>query len=538
MTKTEHTKPQAPHTPYEVPFWMFTLVLLFAIGVTGVWSFYKSDQAIIADIAFLTEGASRLLNGQSMSQAVYDTNPPLNILLYAPAVWISKLGGIPVYYATFIYPLIAVILSSLATHALLKHFKELCSSSLLTISVSYLLIATILAGYDFGQKDHLVALALFPLSLQQILMTRKENAPKLLSFTVLIFGAIVILVKPHLGLIPALIFAHRALWQNRLTVIFDKDFLFLSGAFTGYLLVIFVFFGDFVSTILPDIMRYYLDWEHNNQFFTSLAYIAIANGASFAICLYLKPRYQNIILGLLVFSFAAAVSFYIQNRGFSYQLFPAKLFTLSALSLILHAVITRFINAKSIGLILCLLSMCMATYFLRVDNQNFTHQNYLNSEIAQEIIKTECDKTCSFYMFSFASNMSYELSAYTGYEYASRFPALWFLTPIISKRLNGIAEEEKTKEDLARFSRYILEDFASRQPDILIIGQFPFLIDDNKNTLEFKDFFDTKTPEWKKFWARYQHNKTINVSYKEMTGDTFAGQDAFDFKIYRKTQHQ
>ncbi len=63
---------------------------------------------------------------------------------------------------------------------------------------------------DFGQRDQLVALSMLPFVLGQVILTRRIDCPRALLAAVFAVGAVLVLLKPHNGLLPVVFLGFTA----------------------------------------------------------------------------------------------------------------------------------------------------------------------------------------------------------------------------------------------------------------------------------------------------------------------------------------
>src|SRR6185436_16435153 len=76
--------------------------LLLFIGLTP-WFITEWSSVLDENVSWLMIGARRLLEGGGMLKTFYDGDPPLNILMYAPALGLSDVLHIPLWRGLFLY---------------------------------------------------------------------------------------------------------------------------------------------------------------------------------------------------------------------------------------------------------------------------------------------------------------------------------------------------------------------------------------------------------------------------------------------------
>ncbi|MCK5384338.1 MAG: hypothetical protein KAJ29_02090 [Alphaproteobacteria bacterium] len=515
------------------------------------------SQVINTDIAYLTLSAGHMLEGLRMSEAYYDTNLPLSIIVQLPAAALAKFTGIPLYYATNIYALSLLTLSLAAVGTLLSYFKELTPEQRITILGAYLLTNTLMPGYDFGQKDHFLGMALFPLVLTQILITSRVSLPTILKYSVLAAGSLFILIKPHYGIIPASIFIHRAITQRRLSVIRDTDFLWLTGMAISYVAILLIFFNDFLTIILPDIVKYYASDISIKVVFTGIILMLQAIIPFFIAQLFLKKA-PGLISALSLIATLCFIPFIIQGKGWAYHSLPADMFSYGAAILLLSYGITAGINtlrktdtsdlttrAVSFILPMLLLFTLVSKHYMAPQAHSLTHEDYKNTKFAKRI--EECAKEyshpCSFMMLNDILNISQELQVYTGTPSALRFPFPWFVPVMLNaeKSLNEGTLSSLTQEELNaannKYMEMIAQDFERNDPKLVFVVHVPNPVNREK-LFDFRNYTLDNAPDlFIPIWNRYELEESLMVNRLDYMYAKLPGEDLIRYDIYRKKKN-
>lgn len=523
---------------------------LFSICLALIpWLTTFLSQAINSDISYLTLSAGRMLSGEAMSKAYYDTTLPLSIIAQTPAIILSKLTPIPLYYAISIYSLSLLCLSVFATNSLLKYFKDIKIEQRYVILCVYIVTNTITTNYDFGQKDHILGMAIFPLILAQLLITQRIELNTVLKWAVIIAGSFFILLKPHYGLIPAAIFIHRIAVQRRISIVFDLDFLWLAGMAIAYVCAILLFFNDFASVIMPDVLKYYSSDISTRVIYTGVILMFQAIVPLFICQLFLKKP-PALVSAFSIMAVLCLIPFIMQGKGWDYHSIPAKVFFYNSIGLILSFLISRSLVtlkantvARYAGLLTvigALLYLISSSNYTKQPNTMPTHSSYKNSEFVKII--NECKGDCSFLLFHDTINIAHELSVYTGKTQASRFPYLWFVPSLLNSENNllGNRPSALSQEDLDtatnKYTTMIAEDFKKYDPDVLLIGHISYN-SESSTTFNAKSYLLEKSPElFEPIWESYELEKTIMVDRLDYMIAKFPDEDLIRYDIYKKKE--
>lgn len=401
------------------------------------WVYIQSQMSVNSDVAWLSICAERLINGGTLTNSCYDTNPPLSILVYSPFVWLSALTSIADYHIIFWLTLMPIAFATFAIY-------HLSQNKILT--TAFLASVTIIPSLYYAERDHFIAIMLLPFILLQLSITKKETVNAAFKYTILVLGSLALLLKPHFGLIPIFMLLHRMRYQRRIWVFKDADFIILALSCISYLVIIYAFYTDFLTQILPDVIEFYLGYNNIDGTVAKLK-IYGALWAVFCIgCTLLSKDYRLKLivpcagLCLLVFT--------IQMKGFTYHLLPffALMFPL------------MFASIPKVNASIVLIAIFAFSYIFSPLRPDYpTHTDYQNNGITNYIAEN-CAEPCSFYMLHENMDIVSQIAFYTNHTYATRFPAFWFQPQI-------------TENGKVRFSRYIAEDLNTFAPSLIFVPQ-------------------------------------------------------------------
>lgn len=432
--------------------------------------------SVNSDVAWLSLCAERLINGGTLTNSCYDTNPPLSVLVYAPFIWLSRITTLPNYSFIFWVTLALIMFATYATY-------KLSRNNILT--ASFLAAVTIIPSLYYAERDHFIAIMLLPFILLQLSITKKETLNTALKYSVLILGSLALLLKPHFGLIPIFMILHRMRYQRTIWVLKDADFIVLAVSCLTYLAIIFTFYNDFLTQILPDIVEFYLGYNNYDGTFGKLK---IYGPLWIMTCLACTICTKDDRLKLLVpCAGLCLLVFTIQMKGFTYHLLPF-------FALIFPIIFTSIPKIKPP---IILMSVFAFSYiFSPLRPQYPTHSDYKNNEISQ-FINHNCTAPCSFYMLHENMDIVSQIAFYSPHTYATRFPAFWFQPQI-------------NEEGKVRFSRYIAEDIIKHEPALLLIPKA------EKNLLDFYSV----SPEFNQAISAYQKSDQLTVNRAFFYKDT------------------
>lgn len=515
-------------------FWVATVIVLLP------WLYIRSQQATNSDILWLCEALQRVLDGHKLSEAAYETNPPLSLLVYLLPVLAKSFLHIPLHYAVFFQTVALTALSALASYKIMRAWTFLSVQDVNILTAGYVFGATIASSIYIGERDHFIILGLMPFVLAQLTLTFHWPKVKGWIKPAFIAGAVFILLKPHHGLLPTILLAHRMITQKRLTVILDFDFLSLAIATLTYIGLIFIVFPDYVSVILPDVLHLYLsmaDWNSVNK--ATLTIILFAE-ALLAVAFVIKMPAKKILLtAFLLFSaLVSLIPYVVQGMGFYYHLIPALSFAAAGTGLVLFYWIKKQTEQDTMALFMSLIMLTSMSYVFAPLNIGYTrHQDYAAFPLSKTLIECKKNKEdCSFFMFNKEMGIFHETSYYTGVPHDSRFPSLWFLGELIrqQKKIENGEPSHLNKEEadnyFKKFARMIAEDLDKGKPDLLYIWQWD---DAEFYPGGFVQYFSTDE-NFASALKHYKKTGTLELNYVDYYKATQVQDKKIFYDVYRR----
>jgi hypothetical protein len=516
-------------------------LILWAIIIAGILPalYFNFARSINYDIAWLVIAAERLLRGGSMLTDAFETNPPLSLLVMAPPVLLSWLTKIPLYYCTTLYSTLVVAASALACHALLRRLDFLAPRDVDVLIAAYLLGMIVFPTIDYGERDHLVLAGMFPFVLWQICFTLGRPVPKKLSWAVLALGTLLILVKPHHGLLPTLMLIHRAVVQKRLFGIMrDPDFAALAYGVLLYISLIGIFFTDYTLQILPDVLSLYLPLREPGMIGQTLFYAGMI--AVFAFVYMFMPaerRQHRFTLFLFAAALVALVPYYVQGKNYWYHLVPALALYYTALAMMAQSLLTPLMARAPTALraaqpfIIVAALIAGAYAFMPLNTQFPTHAQLRALPLTQRI--AQCPAPCSFFMFNNNIGIIHPTAIYADREHASRFPGLWFLPNLVNYKVNNADEGIVLGKLNQRYSEMLAADLARYKPKLLFIGRF-VLNKDTGHPFRLGGHFGGYA-EFSREWQNYEKKDSITVTNADYyRGTAMESAEPIIFDVYER----
>lgn len=275
------------------------------------------------DISWLITNAEALVDGRELYKDIIETNPPLSVLIYLPAVLIERFVGLK-----------AELWTILLTAAAGLGIARLCRARLETAGIdggrfeaAVALVFLVLPLGAYAQKDHIAALLAVPFVVELALAAERRGRTSLLSG--LLIG-LTVAIKPHFVfaiVLPALLLAVRA-WRSGqggwLWLVINRATLTGAAVAIAFQGLVYLAFPAFFANVLPMVVEIYVPIREplyslvigeKGFLFLALVSIVLLYGAR-----------TGLVVGLLAAGTGFFLAFLLQAKGWPYHLFPATAF--------------------------------------------------------------------------------------------------------------------------------------------------------------------------------------------------------------------
>lgn len=475
--------------------------------------------ALNTNHAWLLIVAERYLGGGVYGRDFFEPNPPMSVLIYVPQYLLHAWAKIPIEYTPSMFTFITIALSSILTTLALKSHRLVPDPYLGVILVtSYALACIFVPGnLYFGERDHFVFMALFPLLLMQTNITAGARPARFPTTALFLGGGLILLIKPHYGLFPILVCLDRMIRRKSILSVFrDPDFIGLTLSLAAYAGILYFGFPEYINIMLPALLELYIGALSDNLM--SLFFLnsfPLIPGIIVLFLLDIPKANKNIILYLWLCATIAFFLHCIQGKDYSYHLIPGDSFLYIGYCVFFWSLLDMFFHKdRQVGRnvlmstsILLFFSFTILSYppFLHFP----THKEYANLPLARTI--KACGQPCPHFIFSESMEIAFQSSLYAGETPATRYPGLWWLYALYGKK----EYENQTKNHLSA----IAEDFKRYQPKMLVIA--------NNLTINGDENFDlvalmNTNPELRPILQHYRFDHVLHDDRKHyFTGTSY-----------------
>lgn len=482
-----------------IPYITLLIVLL-------PWLYMQINTITPGDAAFLAYSAELLINGLSMEKYYFDSNPVMSILIYTPVVLLKNSFSIPIYLASNIYCFIVITISLISVQRIINYDTQLPEQTKFILMSSCLLAVTIPIITEFGQKDHLIAIALIPFIMYQRAITQNPKEQKISTLIKLLLFTPFILIKPHYGIIPTAIILHRAISQKRIKTAFDVDVIALAIGTCTYIAYTIVFQPNYLEIVLPTALKLYATapTPNNTTPYKTLVFLAFTLSVFAIIKLTSTTTNQenankNLSLFFAACAVLSVIPFGVQNKGFSIHLTPTIILSLISIGLYIPILIKKR-SSSTISILIVALTLYGYIYTAFISKgYPITHKRYLESDIVKTIKKYTKDGD-SLFIEDKTTCAAYPSILYTDNTFASRLPSLWWLNGALT-----IKDKNEKIEILDQFGKYYAEDFNRFKPKMIA-----FMLDESRKS-PLQVIYDKHDP-FQNALSNYKYEETIEIN--------------------------
>lgn len=312
------------------------LTLLITLGcLTGTTLFsgipLRDDPAILLDCARL------IVHGWLPYVDYVEMNPPMAHYINVIPVYLASISGLEIPTVFNISVLLLAVYSASVLLFLLSRLTPVfsLSSRLVLTAVCLLFSLWVLRVGEFGQKDHLFALAFIPWLYCRTIRHGGGRVPMWAGIAIGLISGPLFFLKPHFCLMVALLEAWLLLVSHRFSTLWNPEIFALSGWAVAYA-VHFCFLPSemrdaFFYRWLPFIIANYDVYDHPMrdiaaQFsakFWLLQVPVILSVLVLAVKEWLPDNWKLQLHGLVASALLAWGMFVVQHKGWTYHLLPA-----------------------------------------------------------------------------------------------------------------------------------------------------------------------------------------------------------------------
>lgn len=494
---------------------------LSLIAILCLSWFIQNELLLNWDVSLLLNITKQALAGGTYSNDFFTPNPPMILYLYLPTVLISKLFSIDIIIIFRIYIFCLALCSFFLSNYLAKQiFQQKKQLFLHLFLLTLLMVFLILPSYQFGQRDHLLAIFSIPYLLLVALRLEGRIINKYAAIGIGLFAALGFGMKPQFLCTPILIELYYCYRQKSLFAWIRPETISILLLLTTYIISVFQLFPDYIQIIIPYMLQHFYPS-------VSTPWIDLMLNKTVIFCLFVITFYltqhndntQKTLSSILCIAcMGYLISYLTQHTPFFYHLIPAL--SMATLLLVLAFGSFTYHNKHVFTLILGIfifffpIYLTYTNYIFAIDNKN----NIVKNLIA--FMQTQPPHQ-SIYVFSEA-NYACPMIHYIDASFSQRFDCMWMIGRLIKQRhTHGDASVRayiKNNHDKYFFLNIIADDLHKYKPDLIFvdINNINSGLNGVYSHFDYLSYFQ-ENETFRNEWKSYQYLTTIgggSIKYK------------------------
>lgn len=445
-------------------YFLFILALIFIY-----FSFYPLN----VDATWILHSAQMMIEDSILYVDIIDVNPPLIFIYTTLAVFINNMFGLSLDYSFILLVITLICISSFLSFNIIKKLFTNDNSRRYYL-YSIIFILSISMSYNFGEREHLFILFIFPYFLSMV-YKNKVDITFSLKLIVGILASLGFNLKPHFFLIfigiELIFMLNKKDFFSFLRI--DSITIILSSIL--YIFIVYFYFPEYLSFMIPFAIETYSD-VFNKPFSILIITYEIIFFVLLLIFFLLsrsKFNYENILFITCIL--ISIIIYLVQQKGWAYHRFPV--FSLSLLFLAHLSFYHKKYTIYSILFIPLILITIQTNIRISVFHYKELQEivNNLNHNDTVLIVSTDIGAGQALLK--------------SGQTWASRFPCLFMLP--------SIWDNNKKNDKIKEYTfNSIYEDLVNYNPDIII---FP----SNKYEFDYFDYLKKEDSRLKNFYKKY-----------------------------------
>lgn len=438
-------------------------VVLFTLFILVLFVFLQDQVLFSPDVSYLLHATSQLLQGGHYGRDIFETNPPMILYVYSPAIVVAKIMSIHMHVAARIYMFFLMSISAVTCLALLIKMignkKDYYISLFFGgICVVYILFSMVM----FAQREHILLVFILPYLLCTALRLDDKPVNPWLAIVIGLFAGCGFSIKPYFLVTLCLVELLFIFEKRKLFAWVRIESIMIASILIGYLASIFIFQPSYITIILPLLAKYYFSmikqpWAH----ILTLPYVSFSLMVTILYPIFRKhDRYPRLGIVIYVGLLGMMMAFVIPKNAWYYHAYPA--FSLAFL-LMLHCFaqhLQPFMNnplKKSYIAAIMLMILYIPLYAeWKFFNKFADLKKYVSTRgLALLFNNLSGDHSINCFTASGIAScfpMVYEIK---GARYQSRFPFYWWYESLVLAENNA---KNNTDLNIAKMDKKMLVD--------------------------------------------------------------------------------
>lgn len=494
----------------------FFLALLCIIFLSATIQFHTF---INWDVSFLLHAAQRLLAGGTYPHDFFETNPPMIIFLYTPAIILAKGVTInAIFWLRVLFFFVALLSLGICYGLSKKIFanNKLTELIIPTLAICYFLLPL----YEFIQREHLMLVLTMPYFLTCSMRLQRQKIGFVFAIMVGIFAGIGFTIKPFF-LLPLAICEIYLLWKLRSWLAWLRpECVAIVMIFISYLFAIAIFTPEYITVVLPHLLFLYFTSIDTSYSTMMISFVFMYCCFPLVIFAVMTRHQRNPFNEIFILALIGLICVYlIEKTTYYYHILPA--FSLATLLLVYDCYLlyqTDFFANKAKKLLLAGLVFLFFTYpiylITTVSQKIYTQSQWPFYQKLFAFFDKQPSNKKSYYILSRNIFLIPALDT-INMKYTSRFPCFWWLSGIL--RLSQQPLDQNAKIQLENEKNYFIDqiatDLTEKKPALVLVDARGYFDEKTQpNYTNYLTYFSTNN-HFKTAWQAYRYYDKVNFYY-------------------------
>lgn len=387
------------------------------------------------DVGWWLHISRAMLAGEVLYRDLIEINPPMNAYISMIPAWASGVSGLPIAMMSKVFTL-ALVLGITVWVTALSRRTGVSNHSLPIIAATVIVAAALLPGHDFAQREHLMFVLILPYTLVLWNRGRDRHVPLPSALAAGLAAGVGLALKPHFLLVPIALevvsrleagAGERGSWRRVCT----PERMTVLGVLTMYGLLVLLR-SEYVSLLRMTASTY--------AHFSSVDRVGLALSEEMLgllACLLGVSRTRSevgtLARYLVAVGAATLMLAILQGKGWTYHFYPVVATVASVTLLVAYDFGTRaWKSLRDVRLADMAVMALFATVALHlVTSWTAAHDEFAakrNPALAEQVkYLADMQAQGSFLVLTAIVGLSFPLVNYTGLEWASPFPSMWWI---------------------------------------------------------------------------------------------------------------
>jgi hypothetical protein len=485
--------------------WIPQLLSLLAIAAVALLALHwRQPMPINHDVNWFVIAADRMRHGGSYTLDFFEVNMPLAIALYIPVHLLRDAFALTLPQAVLAWTFGAGGMACLLAWACFPRAHRASFPGLAAVTVLALAVFA-LPGYELAEREHFIGLLALP---WLFLLGRPPEAGSVaLRIAATLLAAVACFLKPHYAPLPFLLLLLRVPGMGWRAAMTGQEAWTLAGAALAYALLVAWRFPEWfeVARWARELYHEYRGTQAARFWTTeSLLPLLAALGLLLALVRWRKALAPMLAPFLLAAAYAV-IAYFLQGKGWRYQLLPAALFTCGALAALWIAPRPGPPGRRGAASLMttgvALGSLLLVAHAWSVNRHAPRLADLPQSQIGQLLANARPGD--AVYVFSTSAVPFFPSVMHLELEWASRYSPLWPLAALGRTPAKTVDAEDARRHQpyVAPFVASVAADFRRFRPDLAVVDLRPDQFG-LPGRFDFLAFF-LSSPEFAQEWSHY-----------------------------------